>query len=764
MMDKPLVPVLPRLAGLLALLLLAAGFPGLPAAAGAQQEIEQEDLIEEEDLAETELEPAAPAPVDDAELVTLFAAAEGVFYSEDPSASLALFDDVVGRLEAQLESSGLTEVGRSLLARSLNHRAALAFQFGETEIVESNLVRLVEIEPGYGIDSETAPPDLVREFDRLRRRMVGELMLTVVEPSDLELRIDDRRIDALPGSVAALAGTRVIEAQRLGYAPLALEVEITAGKETSLEVVLERVAALIRVITRPTGCKVTIDGTLRGTTEGIAPEDLLPEGAARIYGREEFSAELVILGVEPGLRVLEIHKEGHRPHRAELIINELIDYNRPPIVLEQQRGILVFRDFPAGSTIRIDGEITRPDNPQAPQLSLAPGEHELIVSQGPLRMFETRLRLADRQTVEVNVRLRPGLALLGVLGGDQDTARNLDQSLRLALAESGKWALMDRTAIAPGVLAELGLSPERLRAAAGNGAVEVDWKAVQAAVDERAPGLVYLAAVLSDDLVARSADVWIWAAAPGPARPDRVRITLGQPNDIARIKEYFDSTLLLRRPWVGALVIDSRAAPHPVVAHVTPGGPLAQAGVAVGDQVVAVSQVPVFNRADFDARVAVAETGETVEIGLQSPGGTRSVRVTLGTSPLLLSRNTPDLLDAIAFTELVLMEEEAGADALWVIRLNQALILMHAHQWEQAVRRLRDVGAPQAAHGLGRATVDYWLGVALQGAGPSYRRDAAEAFARAAEVTGARLFHHDSAWVAPRARARLRALGVEGGA
>ena len=60
--------------------------------------------------------------------------------------------------------------------------------------------------------------------------------------------------------------------------------------------------------------------------------------------------------------------------------------------------------------------------------------------------------------------------------------------------------------------------------------------------------------------------------------------------------------------------------------------------------------------------------------------------------------------------------------------------------------------------GVGRGTVDYWLGMAYTIAGPQFRAQAQQSFERAAGDPEARLFHNDGPWVAPRARARLAEL------
>lgn len=756
----------------------------LPVAVAAQ-------VIEEEDLKEKELEtaPRFEAPKGDAELEILFAAAEDAFFdAADPTVAAAEIDRVLDALEEQRHTGELSAKARSLLVRALAYRAELRHELDDADGADEDLGRILELDPRAELDREAVSADLVERFARIRKERVGELRVTA-DPPDLELSIDGRAIalgggeeaagegeeagDELLGAlgegegaeeapppetvVTLLAGIRLVEATRPGYAPLAQEVEVTAGRETPLALTLERISAVIRLHTRPVAAEVTLDGVPYGETTGVAGERFAAAENLGRYRREEFSSEFLVPDVEPGLRVIEVKKEGYRPFRAELRVSDLRDYDMPPIVLDEQRGTLVLRGLDADADLEIDGREARPESrgAETARISLGPGEHQVQVTRGRTRMFSTRVRLADRQTIEINVRLRPGLAFLGVLGTKGD---DLARALRLGLAQGERWSLLDRSPEAREVLPKAGLTAESARRAAEGDAAAVDWPRVQTAVDARAPGLVYVLAVVADDLLGSQADVWIWAAAPGPARPDRLRIDLGRPAEIERLAGYFHRVLPLRRPWLGALVVSSDASPHPVIADLTPGGPLAATGARVGDQIVAIARVPVFSGADVEARLLAAETGETVDVGLQTPGGTQNVQVTLGTSPRLYSRPLPDRPDAIAYTELLLIDERARFAERWVVRLNQALVLLRTRDYEGAVRLLRDLEAPENPNGVGRATVDYWLGVALANAGSSYREAAAEAFHRAAEVEGARLGHHDGPWVAPRARARLRML------
>jgi hypothetical protein len=82
---------------------------------------------------------------------------------------------------------------------------------------------------------------------------------------------------------------------------------------------------------------------------------------------------------------------------------------------------------------------------------------------------------------------------------------------------------------------------------------------------------------------------------------------------------------------------------------------------------------------------------------------------------------------------------------------------MRSGEWRRAAEALRGIEAP-AGGGVGQATVDYLLGVALLEVDPAaYRDTARELIGRAAEG-GARLEHNDGPPLAARARARLGTL------
>ena len=727
-------------------------------AAGAGAQVEEVDL---EQPGVTQVVPPAVSAIDLAPLEVKLEEAIVIFGSADQPSALPILAQVIDPLEALAAGGRLDEPSRRLLATALSYRAQVLFNQGETETVPPALERLLEVDASFELDPSQVSPKLLDLFQKIRARKVGQVGL-VLDPPDAEVVVDGRPVADPAQPLGLLAGNHELVIRRPGHEGQTRELEVQAGKVLTLEISLPRKSAVLRLHTKPQGAAVSIDGVASGETTGTAGSGFLAEGS-ETYRKEEFSAELVVDNLEPGLKILEVTKAGFRPYRVQLPLDQLVDYPMPPIVLEPESGQLNFNDFPAGATITIDGKAASPDVPGAsrPQITLPPGEHHVMVSQGPSRMFSTRLLLSDRQTVEVNVKLRPGFAFLGVLGADRTGAESLALTLRQALESSGRFTVIEP----PAVPALPGLTVAGLRqaaeAAASGQPDQIDWKSVQASSAE-VPALLYALAVLSNDLVANEATLWVWAASPGPARPDRLRIAVGESAEAERVRAIFERRILLSRPTFGALTVDSAAAPHPVVIDVTPESPAGRAGVLPGDLVIGIAGVPVQTRAQLEARLAAAEIGETLDLAVQSAaaaGGARNLQLTVGASPNLIGEQGDDeLLPALAYAQLALLEEKAPPAERWVIEANQAFLLLRAGDVEGGVRKLRAVRAPQVSHGVGQAAIDYALGLALLRLGDTYREAATAAFERAAKAAGARLGHHDGPYLQPRAATRLEEL------
>ncbi len=705
---------------------------------------------------------AAPVQQPDAEMQRLaadFAGAEAAFNSIDQLDSIAMFSRIITVLERRLAVDGDDSTARATLVSSLTYRARANFNVGNNVQAEADVRALIRANPAVTLERQVMSPRFVQLFDSTHTDMVGYFEFAV-SPADAEIRIDGRLLEPEVVSYAVVAGTHAVVVERPGFQPLQDDVDVAAGGNVLVDHVLVRLSAVLEVLTRPAGATVLVDGQPMGITKGVAPPGFVPTGAAALYPASDFSGAVVVEGLQPGRHTLEVSMDGFRPRRSDIQVADLVDY-RSAVVLEETAGVVVLEGLTTDAEVTVDGVVVTPQWPAAgsesAQLSLAPGSHVIEVSRGTAGVFATSVDVIDQQTHLVSVRLRPGLAFLGVLGGDERGVRDLTSLLTGTLGAIDNWTILDRTWAAP-LFGEVGLTPEVLRAAAESVTGSPDWPAVQAALDAEAPGSVYMLGVLNDDLLATYADLWIWPAAPGPAQPDRVRVGVDSAADVAALAGGFQASTLLAGSWFGAIMVD--VGDTVTVTSVSVGGPAEAAGLLVGDRVVSIGGGIVDGAAAARSVIDNTAPGTALAVQVQRGAATQIVEVTLGSSPRVISPADPRLVYSVISASLAaeLADGSSGAPS-WVVALNQAAVLMHAGIWEDTVRTLRAIEDAPTGAGVGQATVEYWLGIALTALGPNYRDTAIQAFRRAAADPDARLFHNDGPWVAPRATARLTELG-----
>ena len=715
--------------------------------------------IDEEDLPQA----AETRPLE--ELRRHFQLAETSFLEAiDPAESLPLLTEVVGDLELSRDrEQGAGEILR-LLAAALGYRARAQFNLGALEAVDDDIHRILELEPEFEFDAAVVTPKLIERFQAVRNAVIGYLQLSLTPP-DAKASIGGVPVAMRGGAIPLWSGLRTVAVERVGYAPAETEILVAAGKVTPLAIDLQRDSAVLRLSTRPPGASVAIDGEIVGVTA----EQEVAEGAqpsqTPAYSRSRLSAEARFDGLLPGTYKLEVVKEGFRPFRRSLQITELIDQDIGPVTLEPTQAVIVLRGLPPGSEVTLNGVRTLADRTEGAdsRFLVAPGEHLVVVQDGS-GVFEASVALADRERATKQVALRPALTLAGVVGGDRVAAENHRETLVAAGANLARWTFLDRSLAGLELLAGHDLSAAELRTAAkANGQrSRVDWGELRRALDGVLPGSVYLIAVLSDDLVASSVvDLWFLASGSKLIRPDSRTIDLDASDELKRLLADIDRPVEFRQAWLGALLIDSDVAGRPVVADLAPDGPAATAGLLVGDEVLSVAGQTVATVAQCLQILRSLGPDSTAAFQLTAPDGHRLVEVKLGASPLVVAVNAPNVLYATAAVALDRAQAEArGGPPAWLISLSQAAVFLSSGEWEEAVRALRGTSGPKGP-GIGQATADYWLGTAL-GSDPAYAGRARQALATAASAAGARLLHNDGPLVAPRARARLAALGSEG--
>ena len=538
----------------------------------------------------------------------------------------------------------------------------------------------------------------------------------LVDPPDARITLHPAT-DGLSEPATLPVGHYLAEVSRPGYAPTLAGFTVAEGEDVEVAVELKRTSAAVRLRTAPSDATILIDGFERGRTPGQAEPGFNPAVVAASVPRAGSSRALWIGDLAAGSYRLEVRKEGFRSYSRDLDITGPLDFELPPVVLESQQAFLLLKGLPEDARVYGNGRELRPDREKVmAEASVSPGRVDLVVSSGVHSYFETSLLVEDGDWLEVPVELRPSLAYLGVFGEDAAGLRAVSSILDV-IREEGSYIVLDREREGAAALGDLAIDPSILRegTAAKN---SVDWGAVQARVQEHAPAALYLAAVLSDDLVAETADLWWWSAAPGPSRPDVLTIEIrdGRIGSEARrrlarsLKPGFVSGS--RAPLLGAVLIETLTGEALVVASVDASGPAAAAGLQPGMDVVEINGVAAFSTGQVSEALQNLRPGGAIELAIGGPEGTSTLAFEPEWGWTGLDVFAPDLMSSVAASRLIREIERPGDVPRWLLELDLGALLLAAGDASGAVRLLETIDAPDR-DGLGMGTVQYALGLAM---------------------------------------------------
>ena len=689
------------------------------------------------------------APEVDGRIRELDAEAQRVFASADQADSVLLFTDLIEILDARAVDAPLGEPYLQVLIRSLVGRAEARFNDTvDMTLPTVDLRRVIEQNPAHLLDEGSLQAALVTEFNQMRSQMVGVLNLVVSTPEAVTL-VDDELVDA-SRPISLLTGPHTVVVQRLGFAEHREVVEIESSVQADRPISLRRVSAVVKFFTRPAGVRISVNSEPVGETTGAASDG-------------EFSEALVLQGLAVGAHTVELTLEGYRDVRAEIEVTRLDDFDST-YVLEPESGWVLLEGLPDDATVSVDGDELTPEppddaSPAAPRLALKPGDHTISIVDSRANVFEDTVTVVDEGRHILQVQLRTSIAVLGILGADEIGHDRVFAALEQADGALEQWAILSREEGSETVLEQVGVTAARLRRLATADRVDatvVDWNAVQTAVDQYTPASMYMVGVLNDDTYAGHADFWVWLRAPEPSLPGHIRVVI-EDEPAATIRDGFAAELVLSRPWLGAVLIDSDAATGPVVARIAEEGPAAMAGLVVGDIISTIGAQPVETvAAAEEGLLALERNPATIEVIRM--GRAETVEVFLESSPSVAEQEGATALypAVLSLLDRRLEADRDASEPAWVIQLNQAAVLMRAGAWDHAIDTLRRITDAPTGPGLGQAAVDYWLGIASS---TISEENARRAFSRAASVPGATLYHNDGPLVAPLAQARCWSLG-----
>jgi tetratricopeptide (TPR) repeat protein len=619
---------------------------------------------------------------------------------------------------------------------------------------------LIRFAPGYQFTSEFASQLYLDLYASLKKQMVGNLQLHVV-PEAVELEIDGVSMGGVGEEpLPLLAGDHTVKFIKRGFATEERQVTIEAGGTAELSVELRRTLATVYIRTSPTGAEVLLDGEVVGVTSGTAGGEYAQKLVEMGLRAEDVSAEFVIEYVEPGSHQLTVRKECYAAEERLLNVSAPEDYwLNEPLVMPPSRGSLRLKGVPDGAEVFINGE--QQERSRLDFNDLCSGKYVVEVRHAG-GSFNSEVTVSKDLETDVEVRLLPAMAYVGAefrnqLENDQRTAaqRKLtelfdrlkrfrlvgpdDQRLQ-QLASQERFKLADFAR-----LVESGAVVERIP--------DDLYRTVRDTCRELGTNLLSIAVFQEKRLGARFR-IFVFGT-QGPFA-DSFIVDLDDAKQIDRAVQRLDYSFSLQQSWLGITAVDTLLHKGPVVIAVQEGSPAGEAGVMVGEAIVAIEGEPVAGYRDVIEALDKKSPGEQIELEFEKAGATTTRTITLGRSPSLLPLFSQSFSYNAAIAELILIAAlNPGSETEQLAAFNIGLALAHFGAWEDAIVYLRRVNLGDRP-GINQGTVEYHLGLCYESLG--YKAEALSHYRNALEYESATLASNDGPLVGPRVRQKVQQL------
>ena len=636
----------------------------------------------------------------------------------DREGASAKFEQILGTLEPK----GKTLEGEwlQMLCETYNWLAVLDDRTPAKKArAPKDLEALLELNPDFEVDRNVTSARLLTHFEALRASKLVRVKLTL-EPEGGALTIDGKlRPKSAPQKFLPPGSHRIVYS-KAGFQAAEQQVDLALKETRNLDLKLVRNSSTITLHTSPAGVEILLDGKVLGKSSGQAAPELRPLAEKAEVPLEQLAGPFVISDLATGNHTLELRAPCFRSRRIELdpsYATPFQDHLLEAYRLEPSRGALTVESTSPGGELFLDGASRGPV--PVKDLQVCAGTYDLQV-KFPAGGFTQRIEIAEGQPTLVTARPKARLIFLGLEGTDEFAGRERLQRYLETLGERLK--ALAYTTVAKGEEPSAALA--RLRASR---------EAELTLVARPVPGKP----IHEVELVVATLQ----------GEEDRSIVKPLEQDPLEALADRLNRMPALWQPWLGLQLLDLPGETGPWVLQADETA--SRAGVKASKAITQVNGKPVPTLAAF--RKALTETtGDRLTL----VQGEAPISLPLSQQALEIPLNASNLCYPFVLAELRLRYLAAKGDEAGLLRLNQALALMHFRMFDRAMEVLRDARVV-GSQGVSQGTLDYYTGICLLRLGNVYVPEAIQAFNQALKYPQATLFGPEGPLVAPLARQAL---------
>jgi len=666
---------------------------------------------------------ASFAQAQDASLRETFLQAKSLWATQgDKDGASMKFEQVLSVLEPKARS--LDSEWLQVLCEAYNWLAVLDDRTpAKRPRVQKDLEAILALNPDFDIDRNITNARLQGVFDGLRAGKLSRVKISL-SPEGGALTLDGKPTSLGSSGVKYLVpGTHVLTYAKPGYQLLEQHLDLALKESRTLEFTLLRISSTVTFNTFPGEVEILLDGRSVGTTGGHAPATARPMAEKLGLTVEQLSADFTLTELPPGKHMIEVKAPCYQTKRISLgeeFATPFGDHLLEPIQLEPSRGALSVASSTPGGELFLSGKSHGPL--PAKDLQICSGSYDLQVTF-PAGGYFQRVDILEGKSLNLTIQPKPRLAFLGLEGIDEFAGR---ERILAMLRELGP-RLKDAAYLLP-------LPNESVQEAAQR--VKASKEAELTLMARPVPGRpIHLIQLVLATLSGEEESYLV-----KPLETDPLEGLVTKLNTPAPIWE----------PWVGLTLLDVPGEAGPWVLQADAAAQ--KAGVKAFKAITGVNGKPVASVPAF-RRLLKETKSDKVTVNQ----GETTISLALTQQPVEIPVNASNLCYPFLLADLRLRHLGARGDEAALLRLHQALALMHFRQYDKAMEVLRDARL-STTQGVCQGTLDYYTGICLLRLGNVYLPEAIQALNQALKYPQATLFGPEGPMVSILARQALEDL------